>query len=51
MLILNEVFKTVLSPLCSGCGLNDSPVGLAAYILEKFYAWADLNDEELEKYD
>ncbi|MEE6520652.1 hypothetical protein FKM82_018565 [Ascaphus truei] len=28
-----------LSP--SGCSLNDSPVGLAAYILEKFSTWTD----------
>ena len=25
----------------SGTGLNDSPVGLAAYILEKFSTWTD----------
>ncbi len=24
-----------------GTGLNDSPMGLAAYILEKFVTWAD----------
>ena len=24
-------------------GLNDSPVGLAAWIIEKFYAWSDCN--------
>lgn len=37
-----------------GCGLNDSPVGLAAYILEKFSTWTDdsfknLDDGGLEK--
>ncbi|XP_055745618.1 epoxide hydrolase 1-like, partial [Salvelinus fontinalis] len=30
---------------CS-CGLNDSPVGLAAYILEKFSTWTDFNNRE-----
>ncbi|XP_010224840.1 PREDICTED: epoxide hydrolase 1 [Tinamus guttatus] len=37
-----------------GCGLNDSPVGLASYILEKFSTWTDpefcnLEDGGLEK--
>ena len=38
----------------SGCALNDSPVGLAAYILEKFSTWTneefrDLEDGGLER--
>lgn len=40
--------KNILSPLYLGCGLNDSPVGLAAYILEKFSTWTDLKNRELE---
>ncbi|MBO9595399.1 MAG: epoxide hydrolase [Niabella sp.] len=28
-------------PQTLGYGLNDSPVGLAAWILEKFYSWSD----------
>ncbi|XP_068198461.1 epoxide hydrolase 1 [Antennarius striatus] len=31
-----------------GRGLNDSPVGLAAYILEKFSTWTDQNFRNLE---
>ncbi|NWR20032.1 HYEP hydrolase, partial [Emberiza fucata] len=31
-----------------GCGLNDSPVGLAAYILEKFSSWTDMEFRNLE---
>ncbi|XP_032634671.1 epoxide hydrolase 1 [Chelonoidis abingdonii] len=31
-----------------GCGLNDSPVGLAAYILEKFSTWTDPEFQKLE---
>ncbi|XP_075564611.1 epoxide hydrolase 1 isoform X4 [Pelecanus crispus] len=31
-----------------GCGLNDSPVGLAAYILEKFSTWTDIEFHNLE---
>ncbi|XP_071264998.1 epoxide hydrolase 1-like [Salvelinus alpinus] len=35
-------------PDSAGCGLNDSPVGLAAYILEKFSTWTDFNNRDLE---
>lgn len=35
-------------PDTAGCGLNDSPVGLAAYILEKFSSWTDLGNRDLE---
>ncbi|XP_067277919.1 epoxide hydrolase 1 [Pseudorasbora parva] len=35
-------------PDTAGCGLNDSPVGLAAYILEKFSSWTDLENRDLE---
>ncbi|XP_048213525.1 epoxide hydrolase 1 [Perognathus longimembris pacificus] len=31
-----------------GCALNDSPVGLAAYILEKFSTWTDSSFRDLE---
>lgn len=30
-----------------GCGVNDSPVGLAAYILEKFSTWTNLSNKDL----
>ncbi|KAG8123438.1 hypothetical protein E2320_018823 [Naja naja] len=41
-------------PDTAGCGLNDSPVGLAAYILEKFSTWTDksflnMEDGNLER--
>ncbi|XP_052333580.1 epoxide hydrolase 1-like isoform X2 [Oncorhynchus keta] len=44
--ILNKYpqFKTNIE----GCGVNDSPVGLAAYILEKFSTWTDFNNRDLE---
>ncbi|XP_064412637.1 epoxide hydrolase 1 isoform X2 [Latimeria chalumnae] len=35
-------------PDSAGCGLNDSPVGLAAYILEKFSTWTDKEFRDLE---
>lgn len=35
-------------PLTLSYGLNDSPAGLAAWILEKFHAWSDLGDGGLE---
>jgi pimeloyl-ACP methyl ester carboxylesterase len=34
-------------PQTLGYALNDSPVGLAAWIIEKFYAWSD-NDGHIE---
>jgi pimeloyl-ACP methyl ester carboxylesterase len=34
-------------PLALGYGLNDSPAGLAAWILDKFWAWSD-HDGNLE---
>ncbi|XP_026536849.1 epoxide hydrolase 1-like [Notechis scutatus] len=41
-------------PDTAGCALNDSPVGLAAYILEKFSTWTDksflnMEDGNLER--
>lgn len=35
-------------PDTAGCGLNDSPVGLAAYLLEKFSTWTDMSNRGLE---
>lgn len=35
-------------PDSAGCGVNDSPVGLAAYMLEKFSTWTDFNNRDLE---
>jgi pimeloyl-ACP methyl ester carboxylesterase len=35
-------------PQTLGYGLNDSPVGLASWIIEKFYAWSD-HDGNLEQ--
>lgn len=40
-----EIQKT--KPQTIGYGLNDSPVGLAAWITEKFYGWFDGNDNNL----
>ncbi|KAM8859497.1 epoxide hydrolase 1 isoform 1-T1 [Spinachia spinachia] len=34
-------------PDTAGCGVNDSPVGLAAYILEKFSTWTDQSNRDL----
>lgn len=34
-------------PDTAGCGGNDSPVGLAAYILEKFSTWTDNSNRAL----
>ena len=32
-------------PQTLGYGLNDSPVGLASWIVEKFYAWSDCKED------
>ena len=40
-----EIQKT--KPQTLGYGLNDSPVGLAAWIVEKFYGWFDGEDNKL----
>lgn len=50
--LINQLM--LITPVCTGCGLNDSPVGLAAYILEKFSTWThtkytDLDDGGLER--
>lgn len=34
--------------LLTGRALNDSPVGLAAYILEKFSSWTNYEYRDLE---
>ncbi|XP_041803083.1 epoxide hydrolase 1 [Chelmon rostratus] len=34
-------------PDTAGCGVNDSPVGLAAYILEKFSTWTNMKNRDL----
>ncbi len=36
-------------PQTVGAGLNDSPVGLATWIIEKFYAWSD-SKGDIEKH-
>ena len=38
-------------PQTLGYGLTDSPVGLLAWILEKFWAWSDHGDDLFETFD
>lgn len=38
----------ITKPITAAYGLNDSPLGLCAWIIEKFEAWSD-NDNDLEK--
>ncbi|XP_077076577.1 epoxide hydrolase 1 [Siphateles boraxobius] len=53
-LVVNAVKETgymhiqSTKPDTAGRGLNDSPVGLAAYILEKFSTWTDPEFKKLE---
>lgn len=37
-------------PMTLGFGLNDSPVGLAAWIVEKFHTWSDSNGNVESKF-
>ena len=37
-------------PYTAACGLNDSPAGLAAWILEKFRDWSDCNGEVYSRF-
>lgn len=37
-------------PLTLGYGLSDSPLGLSAWILEKFYSWSDCNGNLENRY-
>ena len=48
MILSVQIFCfSALAP-CVGRALNDSPVGLAAYILEKFSCWTDSQNRDLE---
>ncbi|KAA6457493.1 epoxide hydrolase [Acidobacteria bacterium AB60] len=38
------------TPLTAAYALNDSPVGLAAWILEKFYRWSDCKGDLLSRF-
>jgi len=38
-------------PQTLGYGLTDSPVGLMAWILEKFWAWSDHDDDDLSLWE
>jgi microsomal epoxide hydrolase len=37
-------------PLSLGCGLNDSPAGLAAWLVEKFRAWSDCDGDVEQRF-
>lgn len=41
------MLKYFIFVVFEGCGLNSSPVGLAAYILEKFSTWTDMKNRDL----
>lgn len=43
-----RVINMLITTVCPGCGVNDSPVGLAAYILEKFSTWTDTKYKDLD---
>ena len=49
--IMQEGYRTIQAtkPQSLGYSMIDSPVGVAAWILEKFYSWSDLKDGKIEK--
>ena len=48
---MQEGYRTIQAtkPQSLGYSMIDSPVGVAAWILEKFYSWSDLKDGKIEK--
>tara|TARA_B100001250_G_scaffold409787_1_gene434839 strand:- start:464 stop:1645 length:1182 start_codon:yes stop_codon:yes gene_type:complete len=48
--IMQEGYRTIQAtkPQTLAYSMNDSPVGIAAWILEKFYSWSDIKNNRLE---
>ena len=48
--IMEEGYRTIQAtkPQTLAYSMNDSPVGVAAWILEKFYSWSDIKDCNIE---
>ena len=48
--IMEEGYRTIQAtkPQTLAYSMNDSPVGVAAWILEKFYSWSDIKDGNIE---
>ena len=48
---LEEGYRTMQAtkPQTLACAMIDNPVGIAAWILEKFYGWSDLRKKSLEE--
>ena len=49
--ILEEGYRTMQAtkPQTLACAMIDNPVGVAAWILEKFYGWSDLREKSLKE--
>ena len=49
--IMQDGYRTIQAtkPQTLGYSMNDSPVGIAAWILEKFYSWSDIKKDKLER--
>lgn len=48
--ILQDGYRTqqATRPQTLGYAMMDSPVGLAAWVIEKFHAWSDLSNDDIE---
>ena len=49
--ILEEGYRTMQAtkPQTLACAMIDNPIGVAAWILEKFYGWSDLREKSLKE--
>ena len=49
--ILEEGYRTMQAtkPQTLACAMIDNPIGIAAWILEKFYGWSDLREKSLKE--
>ncbi len=48
--VMQDGYRTqqATKPQSLSYGMMDSPVGIAAWIIEKMYSWSDLKDNKLE---
>ena len=48
--IMQDGYRTqqATKPQTLSYGMMDSPVGIAAWIIEKMYSWSDLKDRDIE---
>ena len=50
--IMQDGYRTqqATKPQTLSYGMMDSPIGVAAWIIEKFYFWSDIKNNDIRKY-